>query len=148
MANCNIVLYLLIVAVVIEMQKQLKIVAWNANGLCNRWNYLDVIRQKHDITFVSEHKMFNCELFKLNDDANYKVHACASRSLPDDKFGSYFGHGGVAMYWHIKDDHAIKILSHLCNDRMITLQYNEGNENIFVIGVYLPQQRCQVSLNM
>lgn len=127
-------------------QHSLKIIAWNANGINSKWNYLDQIREMYDVTFVIEHKMFNCELFKLNDNCNYNVYACASKQLPDQRIGKYFGHGGLAAYWKMCLNNYVKALPHYSNDRMITLEYTDGkNCKIFIIGVYLPQQQCKIS---
>ena len=106
-------------SLIMSQLNNFNIVAWNANGLNSRWSYLDSIRNSHDITFVLEHKMFACELFKLNDNRkNYKVYSCASRQLPDRRIGNYFGHGGIAVYWKIEWNSYIKVALHLSNDRI------------------------------
>ena len=123
----------------------LKVVAWNANGISGRWCYLDHLRKTNDIVFVTEHKLFNCELFKLNDDKNWHVYANASDNLMDERHGNTFGQGGIAVYWSNSINKYITALKDISNDRMIILKYNDGIETIFIIGVYLPQQRCRVS---
>ena len=133
----------ILIHVTMMSQNCLKVVAWNANGINSKWNYLDALRNNHDITFVMEHKMFECELFKLRDDCKFKVHAYASKTLPSYKFGNYFGHGGVAVYY--KQNESMKIVPSMCNDRMITIEYDNGGCITYIIGVYLPQQRCQIA---
>ncbi len=72
----------LVVAAIVNMPKvytkdrKLKICAWNANGI-----HLD------DITFVTEHKLFNAELHKLADGKSFCIYPVASKTLPDKNIG-------------------------------------------------------------
>ncbi len=67
---------ILIVIVLNKSDKEvnnLNIVDWNDNGINGRWSHLDQLRENNHVTFLIEHKLFPCELYKLSDDKRYSV---------------------------------------------------------------------------
>ncbi len=114
---------LVLITIKIIMNETLNIVAWNANGINGRWCHLDDIRKKHHITFVEEHKLFKCELYKLSYNNLYTVYPVARKTLPDKLFGRCFEHGVIAAYWPIAMSNIITPIKKLSNDCMIVLKY-------------------------
>ncbi len=116
--NLTLPLLTILVPITIKiiMNETLNIVTWSANGINGSWCRLDDIRQKHHITFVEEHKLFKCELYKLSDNNLYNVYTIASKTLPSKLFGRGFGHGDIAAYWQVGMSNVITPIKKLSND--------------------------------
>ena len=97
--------------------------AWNMRGLVTAKPYLRHLMSKSDIIAVSEHMLYDCELWKLGEiDNNFSVTARASRDLDDGKCGKRFGHCGVALFWNMLITSNVKSLDNLGSDRICAIQ--------------------------
>ena len=132
-----------------ENMYNMKISSWNISFLPTAKPYINVLLTEldSDILFISEHRLFKNELYKLNDiNDDYCVISKASSDL-ETKFQSVkFGHCGVAMFY--KKSLANNIRTIQCeSDRICVLEISNvvNSKSLFVIGVYLPQQGCKIS---
>ncbi len=90
-------------------------------------------------------KLFNAELHKLEDDKSYSIYPVTSKTLPDKIIGRGFRHGGIAAYWPVEMNNAVRPLRELSNDRMVALKYKYKDCSLYVIGVYLPHPQCKIA---
>ena len=53
-----------------------RVLCFMSIDICGQWCYPDHLRKTNanDIVFVTEHKLFNCEVFKLNYDRNWHAY--------------------------------------------------------------------------
>ncbi len=81
--------------------------------------------------------------------ADFEVYGKASNDLDDASQSKVPGHCGVALMWSKKIAHRTRIVE--CeSDRICVLELFEAcySRSIFIIGVYLPQQRCTMTSYM
>ena len=109
--------------------------------------YLMELMNKTDIMVITEHGLFPCELYKLEplqDDLS--VISKSSKQLNDSNFGYRKGNGGVAIMWHKSISNFVIPLPNLGTDRMSVIQLQlPDTSKLFIIGVYMPHQSCQIS---
>ena len=146
--NKSLLQLLQLICVIYTMVSTLRIACWNLN--CNADiadDYLRELASDADIIAISEHGYFPCELYKMNCKIpGYKSFAKASAQLKDIDMGHRRGIGGCAILWNASIlDYKVKPIEHLGSDRMAVLELNTENMIMFIISVYLPQQRCQIS---
>ena len=138
-----------ILCVMVNTIDSLTITSWNMRSLNRAGPYIHELVNKYgsDILCLSEHRLYKSELHKLHQiGINFEVHAKASHDLLDNNQSKKPGHCGIAMFWKSSLAHRIRVIS--CNsDRICVIEvigaYATGS--LFVIGVYLPHQQCQIS---
>ena len=83
-----------------NMTNKLTITAWNMRGMFPvAGPYLNTILNGTDVLALSEHGLYPCELYKLNNvSLEYIWMAKSSRQLSDNNFGSGRGVGVVQYY--------------------------------------------------
>ena len=126
----------------------LNIAAWNVN--CNTeisGNYLNHLANDSDFIALSEHGLFPCELYKLNDIIpGYKSCAKSSAQLNDKDFGHRRRMGGCAILWNeSKFKYKVKPTPSLGSDRIVVVELHIQNRIHFIISVYMPHQTCSIS---
>ena len=88
----------------------LNILSWNVRSLTNAKLYLNKLIDVHkiDIICLSEHRLFEHELYKLGDiNANYNYVGKSSDDLKSLSPADRRGHCGVAVLWHKSLAHCI-----------------------------------------
>ncbi len=141
--NCTI-LFLLIV-----MMKSLHMCGWNMRSLAPAAGYLKYLAQNNDILVCSEHRLFNYQLYRIKDYLpGYEVYAKASADLEDSMSCTRSGHCGLFIAWSEEISSQVRRID-VDSDRICTIQicnaYSDDKSNLYIIGVYLPQQACQIS---
>ncbi len=113
------IMYILLLLVMSTLQ----ITAWNARSLTCAGPYLqELLELKSDILFLSEHRLYTHELYKLNDfSPNFNVIAKSSNDLDNANQGKKLGHCGTAMF--VNRDLAQCVKSVNCDsDRIIAIE--------------------------
>lgn len=104
--------------------------------------YLRHMMQTMDIiaVHVSEHGLFECQLWKLNDaNHNFNVTAKASKGLKDDMCNRSIGHSGVALFWKESLSQFVKPVKDIESDRMCAMDIMLPNaRRVRAVSVYLP----------
>ena len=125
----------------------LRITAWNMRGFYVALPYLYDLLELSDVVFVSEHHLYQNELYKLdNVHADFDVISDSSSATNNEHFTYRFGNGGIAMFFRKSiSQYVCPIRTHV-NDRVCGLKVIvPGCKVLYIIGVYLPQQRCTIS---
>ena len=132
-------------------KSQVGILAWNMRSLSGAKHYINDIIDKGDksadFICVSEHRLFECELFKLDDiNADYFCHAKASKDLLSKNQSVMRGHCGVAILWKRSLGHCVKVID-IQSDRICCVEMVNVicQKSLFIISVYLPQQGCKIA---
>ncbi len=108
--------------------------------------YAGKLLHDSDICVFSEHHLYPCELYKLNNlHAEYECFGRSCSILDDSMANVRPGYGGIAIMWRSELSHAITRCNDMGNDRIIVVKLESNNSIIFIIGVYLPQQQCYIS---
>ena len=129
-----------------DTKTNLVIRAWNMKGLSGSSVYATYLLDNSDICVFSEHHLFPVELYKLNNlHPEYECYARSCVLLDDRMVNVNPGYGGIVIMWKSHLSHTISRCSDMGNDRIIVIKIESGNDCIFVIGVYLPQQQCYIS---
>ena len=129
------------------MTNKLTITAWNMSCMFPvAGPYLNTILSGTDVLALSEHGLYPCELYKLNNvSPDYISMAKSSRQLSDNNFGSGRGVGGSAILWHKRLSSNVRPLPELGSDRMCAIEIIlPNNARLYVISVYLPHQSCYI----
>ena len=154
MATLKFGLYACIILVLLNinnsgnMDDKLKIYAWNMNcAIATAGSYLNVLMESSDIIALSEHGLYNCELYKLNFvNEDFMSMAKSSANLNDEQFGVRRGYGGCAILWHKLLGNYVRPLPEYGSDRMCVIQESFPNRvKMHIISVYLPHQSCIIS---
>jgi exonuclease III len=102
---------------------------------------------KSDVLFVSEHRLYENELYKLRDiNHDFDVYAKASGGLEIHNQSSKLGHCGVALFWHKHLSNRVRLIK--CkSDRLCAIEIvnTYQKRSLVVIGVYLPQLKCKIT---
>ena len=133
---------------VLILMSALSIASWNINcRLASAKPYLNELSKKADIIAVSEHGLFNCEMYKLESMIpGYASFGRASVQLSDDEFGMRNGIGGVAILWNSeKLSCKVRPLPKLGNDRICAIEINLSGIRYYVLSIYMPHQTCKIS---
>ncbi len=130
-----------------SQSKMLTCAAWNMRGMGTSGPYMKQLLSEVDILALSEHKLFECELWKLADiTRGVTAHAKSSDDLLDADCGSKPGHCGVALMW--KDDLSqyIRPVKTVGLDRICAVEVCfPGRKILTVIAVYLPHAACTIA---
>ncbi len=121
--------------------------SWNMRSFGCATPYIQTLMNVTDILMLSEHRMYANELYKLkviNKDFDY--YCKSSHDLTDKDVTSRPGHGGIAMCWKKSLNHRIHPIESN-SDRIIIVELSQFHKelSLFIIGVYLPHQACQIS---
>jgi len=124
----------------------LKICGYNCKGYVSSAHYVDKLIDEYDIVFLSEHHLYANNLNKIDQSRkDICVFARPSCKLRDNMIYTGFGYGGIAFIWKKKINQCVRIMSRYGNDRIMAMEIINGSRKLQVIGVYLPQQSCQIA---
>ena len=125
----------------------LSITGYNARSLSGNKLYINELLSNSDVLCLSEHRLYENELYKL-DDVNNEYESCAKAS--SDLCSEYQsvkpGHCGIAMLWKKSLSHRIRHVK--CeSDRICIIEILGAcfGRSLFVFGVYLPHQACKIT---
>ena len=98
------------------------------------------------IISLSEHRLYNSQLFKSNELLpGYTDHSKSSSDLDPQKMSCSAGHCGILIAWKEKLDSRITVIGNhsdrICSVRLV----NSYGKDLIIMGVYLPQQQCQIT---
>ena len=126
---------------IIMMKDKINICAWNMNHVNLRCAkpYLNILMNEYSILAISEHGLYNCELYRLDDiNPNFKSLAKSSSALKDANFGKAPGHGGCALLWHTDLSNYVRPLPRVGSDRICVIQMSVKNIiNCIIISIYM-----------
>ena len=128
---------------------ELSIMSWNMRSLNLAKHYINDMVNKYDfdILCLSEHRLFQCELYKLGlINAGYKYDGKSSKDLKCRDQNVKRGHCGVAILWKQTLVHRVKVMK-INSDRMCGIEILNviNGKSLYIIRVYLPQQGCKIS---
>jgi len=109
--------------------------------------YVNKLMSNADILVLSEHRLYSSELYKLDDlNCEYEFHGKASHDLKDEMLLRKPGHCGIAIGWKKSISDRIRVIQST-SDRLCIIEIIGAISgiNLYVIGVYLPQQACKIS---
>lgn len=130
-----------------ETHTNIRITAWNSRGFYVAQPYLLHLLVDTDIMAISEHKLYNHELEKLNTlNSDFCAFGKSSDDLELAKYGRVPGHCGVAILWRKTLMTYIRPLKNLGTDRQCVIQVQlPGSACLYVIAVYMPQATSQIA---
>ena len=101
----------------------LRVSAWNVRSLSCAGPYIHELLEVHsDILFISEHRLYEHELYKLGDiHPNFEVSAKSSYDLDSCKQSNKLGHCRTALFWHKELGHRVKPVKCL-SDRLVAIE--------------------------
>lgn len=127
----------------------LTITAYNVRSLGSGKVYINELLEQNDsdVLFLSEHRLYDNELHKLNIiNDKYDINAKASSDLDARNQSHKAGHCGIAMFWKKELNQIVKLVR--CeSDRICAIEIIGAcfTKSLFVIGVYLPHQNCKIT---
>ena len=141
--------YVLLILFCAHTMAAINICNWNMRSLGSASHYLTTLAEGNDIVVASEHRLFRHQLYKLNDMLpRYHVHAKSSDDLEDFNSATKRGHCSLLVAWRESLSSQVRVIS-VDSDRICAIQIanvsNFKKRNLYVIGVYLPHQQCQIS---
>ena len=143
--NLGILLFAL--TCTLSMHRNLSISSWNMN--CNSGiasPFLNELMKHSNFIAISEHGLYECELFKLGKyNNNFDYLGKAYKNLINDNHGHKRGHGGCALLWHKDVSAHVRPLPELGSDRICVVEFTNGNFKCFIISVYLPYDDCKIA---
>ena len=121
----------------------MKIIGLNVNGLASSIPYIKQLCDSNDVIILTEHMLYPAQTYKLNQISPQHdvVYTCSDR-LSAENCGTVIGCGGAAILYR-NNLLNVTCLKTIQNDRMCGVRIRQNNLNIYVLGVYLPQQGCQ-----
>ena len=127
----------------------LTITSWNVRSINKATPYINELLNYHnsDVLCISEHRLYEHELYKLNEIANgYDVVAKSSHDLNEYNQSRKPGHCGIALFYRKSLSHRIKSVE-VNSDRICAIEVVGAydNRSLFIINVYLPHQSCTIS---
>ena len=129
------------------MSKKLSICAWNMRALSSARSYINTLAGMSDVITMSEHRLYKCELHKLNDFLpDFSVYSKASSDLDDQDIMKSPAHCGVLIAWRSTMDSRVSKVK-IDSSRIVGIKIsgeNNGISNIYIFGVYLPHQNCLI----
>ena len=123
------------------------ITAYNMRTLRGASAYVNVLMDSSDIMILSEHRLYNSELYKLKDlNSNYEYHSKASSDLDDSDVQRKPGHCGISLCWKRDISHKVRVINNP-SDRICIIEVIKclQGKSLFILGVYLPQQGCTIA---
>lgn len=130
-----------------SISNNIRITAWNSRGLRAAQAYLTKLCSQTDILVLSEHNLYESQLYRLNE-INMQFASCGKSSdhLNPNLQGYVPANGGIAILWRKSLSSMVKPLPHLGTDRICVIQlFTDNGGSLFVVGVYLPQSGCRVA---
>jgi exonuclease III len=126
---------------------EIKYVAWNIRGLSSGLPYLKQLMKTADIVAVSEHGLYNCELWKLDQvDSNFHVTAKACKVLSDRECNKKVGHSGAALFWRKTLSQFVKPVLDIQSDRICAIEIMiPHTRRLMLISVYLPHRASTIA---
>ena len=107
--------------------------------------YLDRLLDASDVVFVAEHRLYDNELYKLdNMSSNFDTISKASKDLICGKQSNIPGHCGTGLFWKRSLSNMIRVIN-TNSDRICAIQLSLGRDTLNIIGVYMPQQACHIA---
>ena len=121
----------------------LQITGFNVHGLSSTKDYMKVLMNECDIIGISEHFLYEHELYKLQEiDPSFECVSKSSKNLTAASYGHHIGHGGIAILWK-KTLQGITPVN-IDNDRICGIQLTTKNKQLLtILSVYLPQAGCK-----
>ena len=84
-----------------HMDNEISICSWNLKGLAGSKPYMLDLLHMADICVISEHHLYNNQLYKLESiSADHDMYAKSCRLLDDANVTDIMGYGGIAIIWH------------------------------------------------
>ena len=84
--------------------------------------FLKQLMRTSDILFISEHRLYSNELYKLESiNHQFIVHSKASKDLDSRKQSYKAGHCGTGMFWHSAIGNKVRIMS-INSDRICGIE--------------------------
>ncbi len=145
MSYTSVIHYVCILAVI--MSSCLTTVAWNMRSFSCATPYIQTLMQAADILLLSEHRLYTSELYMLqNINKDFDYHCSSSHDLSDQNVAVCPGHGGMALCWRKTLSHRIHPVES-SSDRILIIEVSQFQDNLslYIIGVYLPHQACQIA---
>ena len=128
-------------------ENRLTITAWNMRSLGCAETYIHELMTFSDILVLSEHRLYENELHRLEMLSNkFEFQSKSSKDLEAAKQTRQSGHCGISICWRAEINHKIKVIE-IRSDRLCIIEIVKAIEqqSLFVIGVYLPQQGCKIT---
>lgn len=125
----------------------LRITAWNSRGFTVAKPYLSDLLDQTDILALSEHKLYEHELSRLDGvSTDFISFGKSNNGLKISNYGRVPGHCGVAVLWRKSISSYVKPLKAVGNDRICAIQLKlPQKESLCVISVYLPQTASRIA---
>ncbi len=125
------------------LNDKLRITAWNSRGLRAAQPYLEKITSMSDIVVISEHDLYESQVYRLNDiNRDFISYSKCAENLDPNLMGIVPGHGGVAILWNKTISCKVKPLRDLGTDRICAVELFTDRGSMYIIGVYLPHAGC------
>lgn len=150
-------IWLLIIGLTLQMNEtmntkspdidHLRCAAWNMRSLSSGQIYLKELMLCNDIIAVSEHGLYDCQLWRLNQvNEQFNVLAKSCKVLNDCDCNRKVGHSGVALFWRATLDRYVKPLNVANSDRMCAIELSlSPNQCIIIVSVYLPHMSSTIA---
>jgi hypothetical protein len=110
--------------------------------------YIAQLSDNYDVMIASEHRLYECELNKLQEIFSaYDVHSKASSNLDNVNCRAKPGHGGIVIGWKAHLGSRVRQIN-VDSDRIVAIELigvGKNASNVFIIGVYLPHQMCVIA---
>ena len=109
--------------------------------------YAQLLCSKSDFLAISEHGLYECELYKLeNIHPNFMGFGKSDKNLKNSDFGKVKGYNGCGLLWSTSLNNRISRLPEMGSDRMCVIKFKLSREiNCYIIAVYLPHQTCRIA---
>lgn len=130
-----------------DPKNKLDYVAWNMRSFSSGNAYLRHLMQTNDIIAVSEHGLYECQLWKLTQvQDEFYVTAKACQSLDNENANCLIGHSGVALFWKESICQYVNPVAGIKSDRICAIEVMmPATRNVIVISVYLPHRASTVA---
>ena len=141
-----LILAILLINVIMD---QLCIAAFNTRSLSGNKLYVNDLLVKNDVDIMclSEHRLYESELHKLDDiNPNYNSYGKSSGDLLNCNQNKKPGHCGIALLWKNSLNNKIRTIE--CrSDRICVIEVLNSyfSRSVFIVGVYLPHQTCKIA---
>ena len=125
----------------------LRVLSWNMRGFKAASPYINTLLNDSDICVLSEHHLFENELWKLNGLTDkFDVFAKSSSQLDNSHIYTGKGHGGIAIMWRKSLSNYVQKCPEYSNDRTCVIRVKtEDHIPLYIVGVYLPQRNSMIS---
>ncbi len=109
--------------------------------------YLKQLMTSNDIIALSEHCLYNCQLWKLEQvNEHFRSQAKSCRVMSDSDCNVKVGHSGVALLWRDTLDQYVKPIKDIASDRMCAIELCiPPSQRIMIVSVYLPHRASTVA---